>query len=277
MPVPCRIGLVLLLATGCATSLSSFQPAHVAPKGSFSGEAGGDVSIPTGTIVRTIDTSKTLARAAQTRMLSEEEKLQVFAGGLNLALNPPFFVEHAGLNYSFAHGWEAGLRYASGAWRLGARRQLLWQEQSGYDLTIGVGLQRFSFGFPVDNVIDIVKLDDFTRWNLDVPVAIGRRTDYLRWWAGPRIVLSTYSTRLEIEAPGTGGVASRDVAEAAGRGAYIGAQAGAVVGYRWLFIGLEMTVVRMVGNAHIDVFGRRTEADTGTWIIYPGIALLGEF
>jgi hypothetical protein len=49
------------------------------------------------------------------------------------------------------------------------------------------------------------------------------------------------------------------------------------VGYRWLFVGLEMTVVRLVGNAHIDVFGRRTEADTGTWIIYPGIAVLGEF
>jgi hypothetical protein len=67
------------------------------------------------------------------------------------------------------------------------------------------------------------------------------------------------------------------VAEAAGRGMYLGAQAGAVVGYRWLFVGLEMTVVRLVGNAHIDVFGRRTEADTGTWIIYPGIAVLGEF
>jgi hypothetical protein len=277
MPALRWIGLVLVLTSACATSLSSFQPAHVAPKGHVTGEAGADVSIPTGTITRTIDTGKTLARAAQTRMLTEEEKLQVFAGGLNLAVSPPFFVQHVGLNYVFAHNWEAGLRYASGGWRLGVRRQLLSQEQSGYDLTIGVGLQRFSFGFPIDNVIDIIKLDDFTRWNLDIPVALGRRSDFLRWWAGPRIVLSTYSTRLEIEAPQTGGAVGRDVAEAAGRGMYLGAQAGAVVGYRWLFVGLEMTVVRLVGNAHIDVFGRRTEADTGTWIIYPGIAVLGEF
>jgi hypothetical protein len=67
------------------------------------------------------------------------------------------------------------------------------------------------------------------------------------------------------------------VAEAAGRGAYLGAQGGAAVGYRWLFVAMELTVVRLVGNAHIDVFGRRTDADTGTWIIYPGIAVLGEF
>jgi hypothetical protein len=270
-------GLVLVLAPGCATSLSSFQPAHIAPKGHVSAEAGMDASIPTGTIDRTVDTGKTLARAAQTRMLSEDEKLQVFAAGLNLSLNPPFFVEHAGLNYVFADNWEAGLRYASSAWRLGIRRQLMTQDRDGYDVTIGVGVQRFSFGFPIDNVIDIIKLDDFVRWNLDIPVAIGRRTDYLRWWAGPRMVFSTYSTRLEIEAPQTGGAVGRDVAEAAGRGAYLGAQAGAAVGYRWLFVALEMTIVRMVGDAHIDVFGRRTEADTGTWIIYPGIAVLGEF
>jgi hypothetical protein len=277
MPALRWIGLVLVLTSGCATSLSSFQPAHVAPKGHVSAEAGADVSIPTGTIVSTIDTSKTLARAAQTRMLSEDEKLQVFRGGLNLAISPPFFVQHIGANYVFAHGWEAGLRYAAGGWRLGVRRQVLDQETSGYDLTIGAGLQRFSFGFPIDNVIDIIKLDDFTRWNLDVPVAFGRRSDFLRWWAGPRMVLSTYSTQLTIEAPQTGGAVGQDVAEAAGRGMYLGAQGGAAVGYRWLFVAMEMTVVRLVGNAHIDVFGRRTEADTGTWIIYPGLAVMGEF
>jgi hypothetical protein len=277
MPALRWIGLVLVLTPGCATSLSSFQTAHIPPKGHFTAEAGTDVSIPTGTIESTIDTSKTLARAAQTRMLSEDEKLKVFAGGLNLALNPPFLVEHAGLSYAFADKWEVGLRYASGGWRLGVRRQVLTQEQFGYDLTVGVGLQRFAFGFPVDNIIDIVKLDDFTRWNLDVPVAIGRRTDFLRWWVGPRMVLSSYSTKLEIEAPQTGGAVARDVAEVSGRGTYLGAQAGAAVGYRWLFVALEMTIVRMVGSAHIDVFARRTEADTGTWIIYPGIAVLGEF
>jgi hypothetical protein len=271
------IGLVLALSTGCATSLSSFQPAHVAPKGHVTAEGGVDVSIPTGTIVTTIDTGKTLARAARSRMLSEDERLQVFAGGLNLALNPPFFVEHAGLNYVFAEGWEAGLRYAAGGWRVGVRRQVLRQEMTGYDLTIGVGLQRFSFGFPIDNVIDIVELDDFTRWNVDIPMVIGQRTDVLRWWAGPRMMLSSYSTRLEIAAPQTGGAVSRDVAQAAGQGLYLGAQAGAAVGYRWLFVALEFTFVRMVGDAHIDVFGRRTEADTGTWILYPGIAVLGEF
>ena len=173
------------------------------------------------------------------------------------------------------------MRYAAGSWRLAGRRQLLAQslDGEGYDLTVGLGIQRFSFGFPVDNVIDIIRLDDFSRWALDIPMAIGRRGDFYRVWGGPRVMLTSYSTQLMIEAPArrAGAVASRDLAKVEGSGAYLGAQAGAAFGYRWLFLAFEMTVVRMVGTAHIDVFGRRTEADTGTWIIYPGIAVLGEF
>ena len=270
--------LPLLLAAGCAPSLSSFQPAHVLPKGHVGLEVGTDVSIPTGTIGRTIDAGKTLAQAADSRMLTEEEKVQVFAAGLNLALNPPALVEHVGVTYAPAQNWEVGIRYAAQSWRIGGRRQLLHQADNGFDLSLGLGLQRFSFGFPIDNVIDIVELEDFTRWNVDIPLTIGQQGDFYRVWGGPRMVLTSYSSSLVLRAPGqAGAAASEDFAAVEGSGAYLGVQAGAAFGYRWLFLAVEMTVVRMVGTASLDVFGRRTEADTGTWILYPGLAVLGEF
>ncbi len=80
-------------ATGCATSLSSFQPAHVLPPGGVSLEAVWMASIPTGAVTRTIDTAKALASAD---MLSEEDKRTVFAAGFNLALSPPSVVDHVG-------------------------------------------------------------------------------------------------------------------------------------------------------------------------------------
>jgi hypothetical protein len=268
----------VLLTSGCATSLSTFQPAHVPAKGHVNAEIGTDVSVATGPVARSIDAAKTLARAAESRMLTEDEKLRVFDAGANLALNPPAFVEHLGVAYAFAEGWEVGLRYASSSLRLAGRSQLLRQEEDGWDMSIGLGIQRFSYAFPIDNVVDIITLDDFTRWNLDVPVAIGRHGDFYRVWGGPRIVLSSYSTELVIRAPGQAGqVASEDVASVSGRGAYLGVQGGAALGYKVLFVAFELTVVRMVGTARIDVFGRRTEADTGTWVIYPGVALMGEF
>ena len=272
-------GLLILATQGCAPSLSSFQPAHVAPRGQVSAEFGTDISVPTGTLAETYDLAKTLASAGRSRTLTEEEKVQLFVAGTRLALSPPALVNHLAVNYAPADRWEIGVRYSSSALRLGARRQLLVQEQSGFDLTVGLGVQRWSFGFPIGDLLqDVIRLEDFTRWSVDVPMVAGYRSDFYWLWAGPRLALSSYSTGLVIRAPGqAGGVASEDVARVDGRALFVGAQAGAAIGYKVLFVAFELTVVRMVGNARLDVFGRRVEADTGTFLFYPGLALLGQF
>jgi hypothetical protein len=262
---------------GCATSLSSFQPAHVLPAGGVSVEVGLDASVPTGALTRTIDAAKALASSD---MLSEADKRTIFAAGFNLALSPPSFVEHLGLTYAPSEGWEIGLRYAAHAWRVGARRQLLSQAQdgSGWDLTIGIGIQRFSFALPIDDVIPIVRLEDFTRYNFDLPLVAGRRGDFYRVWGGPRLVWSRYGAELALRAPGSAGaVANEDVASVEGQGAYIGLQGGAALGYKVIFIAFELTVVRFLGSARLQAFGTPTDVDTGTWVIYPGIALQGEW
>ncbi len=268
---------LLLLTAGCASSLSSFQPAHVLPRGHVSAEAGLDVSASTGIVTRTIDTARALARA---QMLNEDEKRIVFAAGFNLALNPPSVVEHVGLTYAVADGWEVGLRYAGHAWRVGGRRQLLTQglDGSGWDLTVGLGVQRFTFEVPLADTIPIVRLDDFERWNIDVPLVFGRRGDFYRIWGGPRLVYSRYDAELALRAPGSAGaVASEDLASVDGQGAYIGLQAGGAIGYKRVFFGLELTVVRMLGGARLLAFGTRAETDTDTWVIYPGVALMVEW
>ena len=283
-----RLGLVPLLALGaallaagpaCAPSLSSFQPAHVAPAGHFSGELGTDVSVPTGAFKTSYDAAKTLASAGSSRMLTEEEKTQLFVAGAKLALSPPALVNHVGVNYTPAERWEIGARYSSSAFRLGARRQLLTQESHGYDLTVGVGVQRWSYGFPIGELLqDIVRLEDFTRWSLDLPLVAGFRSDYYWVWGGPRLAFSSYSSEIVIRAPGqAGGAVSEDLARAEGRATLVGAQAGAAIGYKMLYVALELTVVRMIGTARLDLFGRRLEADTGTWLLYPWLALMGQF
>ena len=60
--------VALALASGCAPSLATMQPAHVAPKGHMQATAGFEVGIPTGTIVSLIDTGKTLSDYARQNM-----------------------------------------------------------------------------------------------------------------------------------------------------------------------------------------------------------------
>lgn len=264
-------------AFGCATSLSTFQPAHVAAKGSFSAEAGLDLSAPLGTIGKTIDGAKTLASAARSRELTPAEKQQLFDAGANLALNPPLFVEHVGITYSPFEHWELGVRYAAQAWRLGLRRQLMRQEVHGVDLTIGAGVQHFSFDLPIGDIIDVLEVDEYVRWNIDVPILFGTHSDYYRLWGGPRLVMSQFSTRIALHLPATQNMAAMtEQATVDGWGTYVGAQGGVAIGYRHLFVGVELTVVRMISAAHLTALGNARDVDLGGWVIYPGLALMGE-
>src|SRR5688572_30218017 len=77
--------VLLVVAAGCAPSLSSFQPAHVPARGHVQAEAGMDISIPTGTISRIIDSGETLARSAESRTLTSEERGRLVEAGANLA------------------------------------------------------------------------------------------------------------------------------------------------------------------------------------------------
>jgi hypothetical protein len=271
--------LFVLLASGCATSLSGFQPAHVAPKGHVSAELGWDVSVPTGTISRAIDAGKTLANAAKTRSLTDAERRQLIEAGANVAINPPALVMHAGLTYVPITAWELGLRWSPGSWRAGVRHQFLEQASNGVDLTMGLGLARYTFEFPVNDVLGgVIHLDDFSRWNLDVPLVVGKHASWYRLWGGPRLLFSRFDTTLTLNLPAAGGSpAEAVVASVDGSATYLGGQGGFAIGYRYLFVGMELTIVQLISGAHLELGGQRQDVDLGGLVIYPGIALMGEF
>jgi hypothetical protein len=273
-----RALLLPLLVSGCAATLSGFQPAHVPAQGHVAAEVGWDVSAPTGTITRTFDAGKTLARAADSRTLTDSERRQLIEAGANLALDPPAFVMHAGVSFVPIRQWELSLRWSSGAWRGGFRHQFLTMERHGLDLSAGLGISRFSYEFPIHEIIKVVRLDDLTRWSLDVPLLVGKHGSWYRLWGGPRLIFSRYDTAMTLSLPAAGGGAPEVVAASVGGNAtFVGGQAGVALGYRYLFVGFELTIVRLISHAHLELAGQRQDADLGGLIIYPGIALMGEF
>jgi hypothetical protein len=265
--------VVLAACAGCATSLASFQPAHVPAQGHFGANAGIDFAAPLSTLPRTIDTAKTLSDARGQRALTEAEQLQLLDAGAAVALTPPGPVNHLGLSYTPFRSWEVGVHYASSAWRLNVRHQILDQDVDGVDLTIGLGGQRFAYEFPLHDVIPGLDLQDFVRWKFDLPITFGHHGDYYRLWGGPQLAMSRYSTRLELELPGQ----PSDIATVEGSGYYVAGQAGAAVGYRKVFVAIELTVARHFGSATLSALGKERSVDLGTWVLFPGIALLGEF
>lgn len=265
--------LLLLALVGCAPALSSFQPAHVGKKGTVSVELGADVSVPTGTIGKVVDAGEALSDAAADRELTDEERDQVIEAGATLALAPPGFNQHVGGYYVPKTGWEIGLRYQGGGWRVGMRHQILKQEDNGIDLTVGIGAARFAFEFPIDNVFDILTLEDFTRYTVDIPVQVGQHGDFYRWWIAPRLVFDSYGTSLKFTQPTTSEVT---LASIDGKSAFVGGQAGLAVGYRKIFIAAELTMARLISTAHMSVLDEKRDFDIGGLIVYPGLAIMGE-
>lgn len=169
---------LLVIATfvcgGCATALSSFQPAHVPEPGHVQAEFGTDLSLSTGAINKVVDASVALNDAADTRSLTDDEKRRIIAGGANLGMNPPAIIPHAGLAYAPVRNWELSGRIATSGWRLATRYQLLDQSRAGVNMSAGIGIGTALFDPPIHQVLDKLHVVGFSRWNLDIPVAIGQ-------------------------------------------------------------------------------------------------------
>lgn len=271
--------LFAAVALGCAPALSSLQPAHVAEKGHFQAELGMDVTIPTGTIESVIDAGIAAAKAAESRKLEEPEKKQLFDAGAALALNPPSVVQHLGLAYTILDSWEMNLRYSVSALRLGTRYQLLKHKKHNIDLTVGAGVALYVLQFPVGSILDIVELEDFTRWQFDFPIQIGTSGDWYRVWGGPRLMFTTFGTELVVNLPEVSGYSGEtEIASFDGTGMYVGGQIGAALGYKKVFFGVELTLVQLFSSGALDAFGQRALAvDLDSFVIVPTFGLMGEF
>jgi hypothetical protein len=274
------IGAAALATTtvGCAPALSSFTPAHVAPKKHVQAELGFDVSVPTGMIGDVVDEGASLGKAARDHELSEDEQRRLFRAGAALALNPPSLVSHVGVAYTPLEHFELGGRLTSGAWRLGARYQLLQQALHELDGTVSLGGGHYSYEFPLSDQIPFVKLEDFSRWQVDVGFLIGRHGDWYRVWGGPRLLFSFYGTELSFEQPSIPGVTSDKLVLASldGAGTYLGGQIGGALGYKHVFVGFELTCAKFWTSATLKLMQREHAIDLQSFIVYPGIALLLE-
>lgn len=261
------------------------QPAHVAPKGHVQATVGFEVSAPTGTIDRVIDTGKTLSDIARAQMdLTPAQKQQVFEAGVNVVVVPPSLGYHFAVAYTVVDHLELGLRYAGGGWRFGARYQILSHEAGPFDWTVGAGIGRAAFEIPLSSYVPILEVQDFTRWTVDVaPLQIGTSRSWYRVWAGPKFLYSRFNTALRLSIPG---MPTPDLARFEGHAMYYGGQGGFAVGYRNIFFAVELTLAQISGTGSVtevsDPGGGGTEpiaraANLNGFVIYPTVGLIGEF
>jgi hypothetical protein len=271
--------LVATCLSACAPALSTFQPAHVAPAGHVLAEGGLEVAIPTGAVISGLSTAKDLGQRAENgEMLSDSQKLQIIDAGLNLVVNAPSIGPHLGIAYTVVDRVEANVRFAGQAFRFGGRYQILKRDSAPFDMTVGLGVSRFTYQFPLSDQIPALHLDSFNRWQIDVPLLIGTAHDFYRVWVGPKLLVTWFETQMTLDIPNQAAVARFD-----GHATYLGGQGGFALGYRHLFVAAELTIAESFGTAHASISGFSTSSlssghDThiSTLIVYPSVGLMVE-
>ena len=277
VPRPSLIAVLTLLG-GCAPSLSTFQTAAVPPTGHFSAAVGWEGSIPVGPLYDAYSTGKDVLQKAEAgQTLTSAEKWQGFDAGMQLLLSPPSVGYHLSLAYVPWKRLEVSLRYAGSALRLGTRYQLLERATGPFDMSVGLGVSRFTYAVPIADYVPILKMNDFTRWQLDVPVLIGMQNRWFRTWIGPRFVATFFDADLSLDLQ----VEERVLASMSGHAYYVGGQGGIGFGYRWIFLAFELTITQLMGSARFDAPSMTDSpshtTDLSGLVIYPTLGLMGEF
>ncbi|MBF5040951.1 hypothetical protein FGE12_01005 [Aggregicoccus sp. 17bor-14] len=282
--------VLLTLASGCASTLSTLQTAVPLERGQVQVSAGLGAYAPLGTILDVGKLGKDQARRIKDHLvngedysLTEEDQQALLGAGIALAVEPP------GVNYEFmartgvARNLDAGIRYSSTSLRLDAKYRLLHGGEespelnrlarTSKDLAIGLAVSKQVFSGPLVEALSFVHLDDFSRWDVEVPVYASFDVgDAFKVYAAPKYVYShtTIEQTLQqaeeqagkiVNLPGT--VPSKVT------GHFWGSTFGVAVGYRYVHLFAELTGGYTSSKA--NVLGR--ERNLGGVTLYPAFGL----
>jgi hypothetical protein len=261
---------LLVLVGGCSTALSTMQPADTLPKGGVHVSGGMDIDIPVTRAIEVISTAKDLGEKYSDNanyMPTEEEKQDAFTAALGLALSQPGVQHDLMLRYGVVTDFDAGFRWTTSGVHLDGKFQFLHQATEDWDGAISVGFGYHLFDGLLFDVLEYLQIDDFSRYDIAVPVIFGRRIqEWGRFWTGVKYDIAFVHIDAKLENVDETLTVDDKVH-------YFGGFAGFGVGYKWVHLFAELTVMNMWSKP--TVLGR--ERDIGGIIVVPSFGLMGRF
>ncbi|MFL5349670.1 MAG: hypothetical protein ACJ8AT_33150 [Hyalangium sp.] len=281
--------LALALVTGCASNLSTLQTAKPLARGQFQVSLGAGAFVSAGQIGNAIelgiDQGKALDRAVRNHepvRISEEDQQRMLTSGVALAVAPPGLVHEVMLRAGLADNLDVGLRYSGISWRADAKfrffhsgdgEEVQENARRSFDMAIGLAGARHSFEGPVFDLLKIVKLDDFKRYDVEVPLYMSTDFgDILRLYAAPKYIYSHTSLDEQLVNYAEQGydVSGFDVRlPAKVKSEFVGSTFGISVGYKYVHVFAEFTG----GYTFCKPFLFGQQRNLGGATLYPAIGI----
>jgi hypothetical protein len=285
--------LALLTATGCASTLSTQQTARPLTRGQVRVSGALGAYLPAGQLATALGQGLSEGRAirdavksGQPYHLAREDGERLLGTGLALAVAPPGpsneLMIRTGLLAS--PSLDVGLRLSSTSVRLDGKVRLAHgghpddapvpdTQRTSYDLALGVGVSRHLFKGRVFDVLELVRVDDFSRWDVEVPLYLSADFgDIFKLYAAPKYILGRTSldARLVDYSQAGQDVTGFDVGlPARVTNHFVGTSVGLAVGYRYVHVYAELT--GGYNYCRPVLFGQ--ERDLGGVTLYPAVGL----
>ena len=242
--------LAVMSAMGCASSLTTLQPARTVPAGHVQAVTSVSVTPPIGLAEDTWDALHELADGAEISSASDAEEMAELA---TMALvQPPSLDARFALGIGLAKRLEIGGR-VSGSMAGGGFRLQWLRRRPGIYGAIGANVDYAFNAFPLERITDRVDVQRFRRIDYSVPLTLGYSRKRFHFWAGPKLVISTFDARVGVCLDSNDGCGQQAVLRARGRARYYAGQVGLAFGSERFWIAVEMTIARARIEADLEM------------------------
>lgn len=276
------MAFVLAISSACTTSLTNMSPARTMKAGEAQVATGYQFDVHTQaatSIYKAGEAAVDEVRAGEDDEVISEETLRTFLdAALMWRLFPigggPEFMARVGLYDDLLEGFDAGFRYNGSVFKGDLRWQLWASPNDAAALSIQAAYGHHRAFIP--GILEWALLTRWKRKDFDFQVNLGYEfDDWAKLYLSPRYMVSHMSTEAQF-APGL-----RDRLPQRFRDwdpsryfppstmHYVGANFGGMIGYRYAFVNLDITVFRTIYNPVI----LDSERDFSGWTVAPTAAI----
>lgn len=269
------------LMTACTTSLTTMRPTRALDSGEVQVTGGLIVPVATSAIDAVINlgeeaVDQALAAQDAGEPLTPEQERELTTSALALVLFQPAVVPEVAARVGIGFDVDLGLRY-SGQLVKGEAHWQFWESEDGVLVSatlgfahhLGPGTSVLQVAF---DVLDFVKLVDYSRQDIDLRLSVGK--DWGEWlsvYGAARYLVSflDFGARLDdVES-----LTDQDIIDAGGAVHHVGVTGGLMVGYKYVFVNLELNVAQVFFEP--SILGETQ--DLSGLIFAPGVGLTASF
>jgi hypothetical protein len=275
------LAVAAVAITGCGTTLSTLQPAEPMRPGHVQAQGAMNVNIPASRIIDAVDTTATLSSryaSDPSYTLTAEDQRQALAAAVGLGLNAPGVNPDLMVRMGVVRNLDVGLRWSGIAAHADAKYRFLRtkeppspdvepdsaEDDPGFQGAVSLGVSKSLYSGFVFSALEFLNIDDYSRWNIEVPAIFGKRLGNLgHVWFGPKYVYSHYTVDASLQNVSITPTTSGSIH-------HFGAFGGAGLGYKYVFAFVELTVMQMLAKP--EIFGQKT--DLGGIVVVPSFGVM---